>query len=122
MGVGVITVWPIAQKSRRCDPVAFALCSVFVDSSIDSVEKAAASSGNFWLADFMAALWAMHGQRHRMRPVSVRFEPANNFISSRLVKSEAIGLNWEQPKNRAIHGRSGINRERFSMKVFLGHL
>jgi hypothetical protein len=81
-----------------------------VYASIYSVKKEAASSGNFWVADSMAAFWGMHRQCHRMRPVSVRFEPANNFSSSRLVKSEATGLNWGQPINRAIHGQGWINR------------
>ena len=39
MNMRVISVWSIAQKGHRCDPEAFALCSVLVDASINSVEE-----------------------------------------------------------------------------------
>jgi len=39
MNMRMVSVWPIAQKGHRCDPEAFALCSVLVDAPIDAVEE-----------------------------------------------------------------------------------
>ena len=49
VNVRMVTISPISRKCHRCNPEAFALCSMFVDASIDAVKKEATTSSYLFL-------------------------------------------------------------------------